>query len=183
MDLWSNLAIAGNILKTKPLQFSDKLHIEDLSVSVGWLAKFKERFHIKQYHKAGETNSVPLETLDHYNHITNKIPESLVKEIILKLNPHTIAAKFLYSPGWIRPAPPKSDYTWVVQTITSVFNTNSKKLDRNNLEMFPSNNFDKLDKLTFFDKFKDIFPLILPVELYDGLVFYNTITRYKPTSM
>ncbi|CAJ0913797.1 11973_t:CDS:2 [Entrophospora sp. SA101] len=52
MDLWSNLAIAGNILKTKPLQFSDKLHIEDLSVSVGWLAKFKERFHIKQYHKA-----------------------------------------------------------------------------------------------------------------------------------
>ncbi|CAJ0636257.1 11888_t:CDS:2 [Entrophospora sp. SA101] len=121
---------------TKPLQFSDKLHIEDLSVSVGWLAKFKERFHIKQYHKAEkaiewiyrllELVAKELATLlciffaffahklisktvnSDYNHITNKIPESLVKEIILKLNPHTIAAKFLYSPGWIRPAPPKS---------------------------------------------------------------------------
>ena len=59
-----NLAISGDILKSKGLQFATKLEKEGFNASDGWLSKFKSRYHIKQYFKSGEANSAPLETLE-----------------------------------------------------------------------------------------------------------------------
>ncbi|CAJ0902504.1 13029_t:CDS:2 [Entrophospora sp. SA101] len=62
--LASNLAISGDILKSKATHFAERLQVTSFGVSDGWLTKFKAHYNIKQYNKAGEANSAPLETLN-----------------------------------------------------------------------------------------------------------------------
>ncbi|CAJ0852485.1 14493_t:CDS:1, partial [Entrophospora sp. SA101] len=59
--LASNLAISGDILKSKATHFAEKLQVTSFGGSYGW---FKACYSIKQYNKAGEANSAPLETLN-----------------------------------------------------------------------------------------------------------------------
>ncbi|CAJ0634140.1 5653_t:CDS:2 [Entrophospora sp. SA101] len=44
--------------------FAERLQVTSFGGSDGWLTKFKARYNIKQYNKAGEANSAPLETLN-----------------------------------------------------------------------------------------------------------------------
>uniref|UniRef100_U9TFZ1 HTH CENPB-type domain-containing protein n=1 Tax=Rhizophagus irregularis (strain DAOM 181602 / DAOM 197198 / MUCL 43194) TaxID=747089 RepID=U9TFZ1_RHIID len=62
--LASNLTITGDILKAKALNFATQLQTTTFTASDGWLSKFKKRYNIKQFIKAGEANSAPLETLE-----------------------------------------------------------------------------------------------------------------------
>lgn len=71
--LSSNIVISGDILKSKGLQFATKLQKEGFSGSDGWLAKFKNRHHIKQYFKSGEANSAPLETLENERELLKEV--------------------------------------------------------------------------------------------------------------
>ena len=71
--LASNLAISGDILKNKASYFAERLQVTNFGRSDGWLTNFKARYNIKQYNKAGEANSAPLETLDNERTILQEV--------------------------------------------------------------------------------------------------------------
>ena len=73
--LTSNLVITGDILKAKSLDFATRLQITTFIASDGWLSKFKKRYNIRQFNKAGEANSVPLEILEEEREILQEITE------------------------------------------------------------------------------------------------------------
>ncbi|UZO10561.1 uncharacterized protein OCT59_002141 [Rhizophagus irregularis] len=62
--LASNLTITGDILKAKALNFVTQLQTTTFTASDGWLSKFKKHYNIRQFIKASEANSAPLETLE-----------------------------------------------------------------------------------------------------------------------
>ena len=62
----NNQSVSGHIILEKAREFATRLGIHNFSGSNGWLEKFKNRNHIKQYHRIGEANSAPLEDLDNY---------------------------------------------------------------------------------------------------------------------
>ena len=71
--LASNLAISGDILKSKATHFAERLQVTSFGGSDGWLTKFKARYNIKQYNKVGKANSAPLGTLDNERRILQEV--------------------------------------------------------------------------------------------------------------
>ncbi|GET62201.1 tigger transposable element-derived protein 6-like [Rhizophagus irregularis DAOM 181602=DAOM 197198] len=70
LALWLTNALAagviinGDILREKAKIFARGFEIDNFTASNGWLEKFKQRHHLKEYVKWGEANSAPLETLE-----------------------------------------------------------------------------------------------------------------------
>ena len=62
----NNQSVSGHIILEKVREFATRLGVHNFSGSNGWLEKFKNRNHIKEYHRIGEANSAPLEDLDNY---------------------------------------------------------------------------------------------------------------------
>lgn len=70
LSLWVNNALSaeiiinGDILREKAKIFARGFEIDNFVASTGWIDKFKQRCHLKEYVKWGEAKSAPLETLE-----------------------------------------------------------------------------------------------------------------------
>jgi hypothetical protein len=62
--LAAELVINGDILREKAKTFAQGFEIDNFVASNGWIDKFKQRHHLKEYVKWGEAKSALLETLD-----------------------------------------------------------------------------------------------------------------------
>jgi hypothetical protein len=61
-----NQSVSGHIILEKAHEFATRLGVHNFNGSNGWLEKFKNRNHIKEYRRIGEGNSAPLEDLENY---------------------------------------------------------------------------------------------------------------------
>ncbi|GBC31133.2 CENP-B homolog protein 2-like [Rhizophagus irregularis DAOM 181602=DAOM 197198] len=62
--LSAEIVINGDILREKAKIFARGFEIDNFVASTGWIDKFKQRHHLKEYVKWGEAKSAPLETLE-----------------------------------------------------------------------------------------------------------------------
>jgi hypothetical protein len=74
--LAAELVINGDILREKAKVFAQAFEIDNFMASNGWLNKFKQRHHLKEYVKWGEAKSAPLETLDEERRSLREIIEN-----------------------------------------------------------------------------------------------------------
>jgi hypothetical protein len=69
----AELIINGDILREKAKIFAQGFEINNFTASNGWINKFKQRHHLKEYVKWGEAQSAPLETLEEERKILREI--------------------------------------------------------------------------------------------------------------
>ena len=58
--------LSGHIMKEKAKRFAELLQINKSTASSGWFDGFKKRYNVREYLRAGEGNSAPLENLPEF---------------------------------------------------------------------------------------------------------------------
>jgi len=72
LSIWMDQAIrydstlSGHIMKEKAKRFAELLQINKFTASSGWFDGFKKRYNVREYLRAGEGNSAPLENLPEF---------------------------------------------------------------------------------------------------------------------
>jgi len=72
LSIWMDQAIrydrtlSGHIMKEKAKRFTELLQINKFTASSGWFDGFKKRYNVREYLRAGEGNSAPLENLPEF---------------------------------------------------------------------------------------------------------------------
>ena len=62
-----NKLVTPKIMRRKAKQIGDQLNITGLSYSLGWLSKFRKRFHITSYKTGGAENGLTCDLEEHVN--------------------------------------------------------------------------------------------------------------------
>ena len=61
-----NCTISGHIMKEKTRWFAELLQINNFTASSRWFDRFKKRYNVRKYLKAGEGNSASLKNLPEF---------------------------------------------------------------------------------------------------------------------